>query len=270
MTTWTVSSAAQLQSALSGAAGGDTIVLQSGNYGELDLTQSYSSYVTIQSASPLGAVFTDVTFDGASNIKLAQITTTGVYTQTDTTNHDLIVTDSKISGGSVIIAGYGSTSDYNIQITNNTIGPAIGNDMMQVIGDSHNILIQDNQMSDVIATDPAAHPDLIQMFQDFSDGDTPHDITIRGNLLYDDPSTGVIGSQGIFISDAGPSGYQNILVEQNLIAPVLTNALTIQSGTDNVVIQDNTVTDRPHLDHEQPGLRQRWNVQLTITLRQRF
>ncbi len=154
---------------------------------------------------------------------------------------------SKITG-SIILVGVrgeanGGGSAYNIQITNNDIGPVVGNDAMQIIGDTHNILIENNYLHDMIPTNTEAHPDFIQFFQDFDKGLTPHDVIIRGNVLYDDPSTGVKGSQGISISDGGPTGYHNILVEQNLIAATMPNALMIQSGLENVVLRDNTITE---------------------------
>ncbi len=259
MTTWTVSSAAQLQSALNGASGGDTIVLQDGNYGTLNLTQSFNDYVTIQAASPLGAIFNDLDITGASYIKLDGIKVNARPDIYDNANHlaflncatlgvmmvqggahdvDLIGNDFH---GEVLMAGYAPSSVYNINVVGNVLHDTDG-DMMNITGDSYNILVENNSFLDMIAPDPAEHPDFIQMLQDFGSGKTPHDVVIRGNFMFDDPTTGVIGAEGIFISDAGPSGYKNILVEQNIIAPVLTNAITIQSGTENVVIQDNTVT----------------------------
>ena len=48
MTTHTVANNAQLTSALASAAGGDTIVLQDGHYGNIRVTADYASTVTIR------------------------------------------------------------------------------------------------------------------------------------------------------------------------------------------------------------------------------
>ena len=255
MATWTVSSTAELNAALAGATGGDTILCQDGNYSALTINQGFNDYVTIQSVNPGGATFADVDFLGGSYVKFDGVNINNHVTIDYGANHvelsnssflgifihptssHVTLENNDISGGSVTILN----ASY-IDLIGNTIRDVVGNDLLQVIGDSHYITIENNSLLDSISTDPLAHPDLIQFFQDFSTGKTPSDVVIRGNLLYDDPNTGAIGAQGIFISDAGPGGYKNILVEDNMIAAVLANALTIQSGTENVVIQNNTVT----------------------------
>ena len=63
ITTIQVSSSAQLMSALSTATGGETILLQPGNYGELSLYDKrdpfvkFADTVTIKSADPLAPAF---------------------------------------------------------------------------------------------------------------------------------------------------------------------------------------------------------------------
>ena len=71
-TTYTVSSAAELQSALSQATGGDTILLEAGSYGTLDLSNmQFTSYVTLRSADPENeAVVSSVKLDNASFIRI--------------------------------------------------------------------------------------------------------------------------------------------------------------------------------------------------------
>ncbi|MSU91742.1 right-handed parallel beta-helix repeat-containing protein, partial [Rhodobacteraceae bacterium 2CG4] len=55
MATYTVSTKSDLLSALSSASGGDEILLKSGNYGDLTLTQDFSSEVTIRAIDQYGA-----------------------------------------------------------------------------------------------------------------------------------------------------------------------------------------------------------------------
>jgi hypothetical protein len=81
MTTITVSTAAQLKTALAAAKGGDTILLAAGNYGDLNLTPrdripvNFSSNVTIASADPnRPAVVTGLDLRGGSNITFRDIT----------------------------------------------------------------------------------------------------------------------------------------------------------------------------------------------------
>lgn len=78
-------------------------------------------------------------------------------------------------------------------------------DLVRIIGSSNHVLLEDNLITDTQAVVPT-HPDLIQMFG--LNGATPSDITIRGNILHDDTSTGSVNAQGIFVSGpaAGATG----------------------------------------------------------------
>ena len=69
-TTITVTSAAELNQALSQATGGETILLAAGNYGKLSLNgKQFSSNVTIKSADPnASASFSEAHLNGASNV----------------------------------------------------------------------------------------------------------------------------------------------------------------------------------------------------------
>ena len=71
-----VSTAAELQSALNGATGGETIVLADGNYGGLTISgKNYASYVILQSENALGAKFTGITFSNSSYVRFDGIWT---------------------------------------------------------------------------------------------------------------------------------------------------------------------------------------------------
>jgi hypothetical protein len=85
------------------------------------------------------------------------------------------------------------------------------------------------------------HSDAIQMFG--AKGKTPHDIVIRRNHIWDDFATGAptTAPQGIFISDPGPGGYRNILIEENLVNVRSPNSIYINGGQENVVVRNNTL-----------------------------
>jgi Ca2+-binding RTX toxin-like protein len=71
MTTYTVSSAAQLTTTLASAKGGDIITLASGNYGDVTISGNFSSDITITSKSALSpAIFHSLTVNDSSHITL--------------------------------------------------------------------------------------------------------------------------------------------------------------------------------------------------------
>ena len=256
MTTWTVSSTSELQNALNSASGGDTILLEAGSYSAIEITQDFSSYVTIKSEVPHGAVFTDLDINGASHI---QIDGVHVEQQVRVDNSDhiwvansdldrslyfkdnqhIIVDGNDIDGATVTNALTINSSDH-FTVTNNVIHDAQA-DLMRVVSSGWGV-IEDNELRDAHPVQ-GDHPDGIQ-FGNWL-GKTPHDIVIRGNLITDDPETGAYYMQGIFMSAGGSTGYQNILIEQNLINVGSPNSIAVDGGTENVVIQHNTLLPWP-------------------------
>ena len=239
-----VSGAAELTTALQNATGGETIVLANGNYGSLTLEKNYTSYVTIQSANPLGAFFNGIGLHNVTYVIFDGVKTTGLYMDGYSTNSYW-----KFKNGASLNFYMGGNRDiysvHHYEITGNTIGPSDG-DYMRIAGNNHHGLVENNTFHDMVVMNPDAHPDFIQFTRSYDTGYeryTPHDITIRGNVMYDDPATGVIGTQGISVSDGGSDGYRGILIEQNMIRSVLTNAIVIHSGVENVVVRNNTLTN---------------------------
>jgi hypothetical protein len=223
MTIWNVSTSAELVSALAAAQPLDEIVLADGNYGDLNIGgRQYADYVTIRGGH--AAVFT-----GAWNPP----TTSAAFVRLDGFTLD----------GGLQLSGLSGAVTHHIEVLNLAIGPVVGNDVMQIMGGVHDVLIQGCKVRDSISTDPLAHPDLIQMFRDFDTDATPANITIRRNLFWDDPGTGVIGAQGVFVSDGSwTNGYSGIVIEENVISPVLINALTLQSGLAGCALRNNLIT----------------------------
>jgi Bacterial Ig domain/Ca-dependent carbohydrate-binding module xylan-binding/Right handed beta helix region len=254
MTTWTVSSATELLSALSSASGGDQILLQNGNYGTLNFAnKTFSSDVTIKAIHAGGATFSDIDFQGSSHFKLdglvvqnqVQATAGSSYlTYVNSVFEDgvyfrdashITVGNNDITGGTF---GLILNEVQHFQVTDNYIHE-VQIDLMRVTGDSYDGLIQNNSLIDTISA-PGDHTDALQFFG--TNGNTPHDITIRGNYIYDDPTTGDPGRymQGIFIKDDAGGGYKNFLIEDNLIAVGSPNSIYVSNGVSNIVIRDNS------------------------------
>jgi hypothetical protein len=254
MATIRVTNQTQLLSALKTATGGDTILLANGDYGDVTLKNQFSTTVTLKAEHDDGATFSSLTLtaaknitvdglhfedgftarNGSSNITVQNCDSDNLLYFRDVSN--LTVNNSTATGGTF---GILLNSVQNFKVTNNTFGK-VTEDVMRITGNSYGGLIENNTIGDTIAQKPT-HPDLIQMFS--VDGVTPHDITIRGNLLYDDPVTGDsnTAAQGIFMANAGIGGYKNILIEDNLIYTRSANTIFVGGGQENVVIKNNTL-----------------------------
>jgi hypothetical protein len=252
MATIKVSSQTQLLSALKTATGGDTILLADGKYGSVTLANKFASTVTIKAEHPQGASFTAITVKGGDNLAF-----NGLKLDTNfsaTFSSDISLTNSVTTNGTVyfrevnglvvdkVTATGGQysillNSIQNFSVTNSTFGK-VTEDVMRITGNSYNGVIENNTLSDTIATYPT-HPDLLQMFA--VNGITPRDIAIRGNLMYDNPATGGVAAQGIFMSDPSSGGYKNILIENNLINVNSPNSIYINGGQKNVAILNNTL-----------------------------
>lgn len=246
MTTTTVTTQAQLVSALKTAGKGDKILLADGDYGSLAL-KTKAAGVSISAINPLGAKFDDIVLSGATNLAFDGIALKGVFKAWgDSAN--IAITNSKalyyyfrevdgvtVTGSEASDGKYGlllrNTKDF--VVTDNYFH-TVTEDVVRIIGDS-NGLFQNNMVMDTVAGRPT-HPDLLQIYA--YDGITPHDITIRGNYFYDDTTTGSVTAQGIFIA---LGEFSNILVEQNLVATPHANSIYVSGGQENVVIRNNTL-----------------------------
>ena len=188
--------------------------------------------------------FDGVTFTGdfsaafSSQIAVTNSTGYGLYFRDV---NGVTITGNTISGGAYPVNLF---SVQNFTITDNTLSHA-QSDLIQISRNSYNGLIENNVLYDPIATSSTTHPDMIQIFG--WDGMTPHDIVIRGNHLYDDPATGLVAAQGIFLSDPQAGGFRNILIEENLISVRNPNSIYVAGGTENVQILHNTLIAGPEV-----------------------
>lgn len=251
MPTIKVSNADQLQSAIGNAKSGDTILLGNSNYGNVTLS-GMPEGVSIEAENEGKAVFGKVTFKG-DNISLdgAKITG-GVFggwiENLKITNSEILGTSNFREINGLVLQNNDMTSNgenmglllngiRNFSVKGNTIHEAV-EDLVRITGNSYNGTFENNTVSDALGKG-ALHCDLLQVFA--LNGYTPHDITIRGNLFYDDPTTGTRTAQGLFIAGAQGDGYKNILIEDNLIATPHINSIYISGGQENVVIRNNTL-----------------------------
>ncbi len=247
-----VTTQSQLQSVMKTAKGGDTIMLADGKYGAVYINNDYTSKVTIRAENAQKATFDKLTIKGATNITVdglqihdgVGIEGGSAHIGVRNTTIDeilycrnvngLVVDNVDVSGGRF---GMLLNSIQNFSVTNSTFGK-VTEDVMRITGNSYNGVIENNVLADTIAKYPT-HPDMLQMFA--VNNVTPHDIVIRGNVFFDNPATGSVGAQGIFMSDAGSGGYRNILIEDNLINVSSPNSIYVNGGQSNVVIKDNTL-----------------------------
>ncbi len=251
-----VTTQSELDSALKAAKGGETITLADGHYGALATGNDYASNVTIRAENALQATFDKINFYGATNISVDGLKVdTGLSVERSSVN--ISVLNSDINGtlycrnvdglivDNVTVDGLPNNSKFglllnsiqNFTITNNRIGGTT-EDVMRITGNSYNGLMENNVLHDTVAERPT-HPDMLQFFG--ANGYTPHDITIRGNVFCDNQATGSVNAQGIFVSDPGPGGFKNILIEDNMINVGSPNSIYINGGQENVVVRNNTL-----------------------------
>lgn len=247
-----VSNQAELLSVLTTTKSGDTIFLEDGDYGSLELlNKKFASTVTIAALNKGGAVFSDIDVRGGQNIAFSGVTATDEFRAWYSSSNisvdgvktaqfyfrdvdNLVVDHSEATGGWYNIL-LNSVTNFTVR---NSYFHYAQEDVARITGNSYNGVLENNIFSDTEAERPL-HPDLLQVFA--AGGVTPHDITIRGNLFYDNLATGSVIAQGIFLGGPGTTGFSNFLIEQNLIATRHPNTVYINGGQENVVIRNNTL-----------------------------
>ena len=206
----TVGSQTELQSALKSANGGDTIVLKDANYGTLNITESYDSTVTITAQNEGGAVFGDVVMNNSANLTFEGISVNAFRAYS---SEGIGLKDSTVDGivymkdiDGLSIENNDVAGNFHAMLLNDVRDFVVkGNkihgaqeDLMRITGNSHGGEVSENFFFDTRpkdyrndgddSTSGYNHSDFIQMFG--ANGFTPHDITIRRNLMFDDRATG--------------------------------------------------------------------------------
>ena len=263
MTTINVSTAAQLQSALASAQGGDVIVLADGYYGDVSIDENFSSYVTIRAATPLGATFDSITINNSSYLKLDGVHVDSPDNSGNTLlgisySDHIMVVDSEVNGKVDTVypiagpqfgirvenSSYVTVDDNNVHDVVNGVA-FFGSDHLTLTGNNvdyigadafkfgniDTALIENNTGPSYLYPDDDAHSDFMQ-FQ----GDSSSNLTIRGNVFLPQNH---FGTQGIFI--AGDGGHSNILIEQNIIHTKMANGIYVAGNSTGVTIRDNTL-----------------------------
>ena len=259
-----VSNKTELMSALSQATGGDEIVLASGNYGALDVKNtSFSSYVTLVSKDPGGAVFTSVNLSNTDYLRIDSVhvdnpsnggSGSSVVSVTDSSHIQLLnseinglvddnyaghygiyaknISDATFSGNFIhdVKDGTFFNTAQNLTLVGNTVDHT-GADSFKFTG-IDGALIEGNMGSNTYHPESGAHLDFIQ-FQGTSDSSN---VIIRGNVSMPSSHANV---QGIYL---GAVEYTNFLIEDNVIATGMIRGISINSGTNNVV-RNNTLID---------------------------
>ena len=246
---------------IAAAKSGDVIIVPPGSHGELEINRSFQSDVIIRSETPLAAAFQSVSIKG-SHIVFDGVAITGLFSARNSSHIKVINSRTgywteALFSSNVTIQESDVTSTINLEavdgfsIVNNAIGRSPGGvngDLIRVIGDSRNGLIENNSLEDAAPTkDDAAgtgtHADGIQFIN--RGADWPSDIVIRGNLIFDDPSTGDLGNLWMQPINVGGS---NILIEQNLVMGGTPNTIIVANAywpDKPVVVRNNTVFPWP-------------------------
>lgn len=286
MATTHVSSVSELKAALASAKGGETILVNSGDYGWVTLENfKFNDYVTIKSADgDGGAVFKHIGLNNTSHIRLDSLTAEfgptppglGILKAVEVrkTDHLQIVNSE--------IIGHAGTKDWenlprgiqiwddssNIELIGNHIHHVGRATLMQWVknivikdnlvddirGDgfffqnSSNILIENNLLTDFYRKGDD-HADYIQF--DAGKGTADYGVVIRGNLMLKGDGNGDV--QGIF-GDASDyysihqSSFKNFLIENNIYFDTGINGFHFWSG-ENMVLRNNTVLMDPSTTH---------------------
>jgi hypothetical protein len=276
-TTYTVSSSSELLSALSKVASGDTILLEAGSYGTLDLSNmNFTSYVTLRSADPENeAMLTSVNVNNSSYIRLDDLhvsnTSNGASASKVvgiTNSNHIEVVNSEINGlvdndytghyglyakdSSYITFDNNYVHDVNngvvvfgvteLNISENLVD-YIGSDFFK-FGGIDNVLIENNTGGGHLYPLADTHADFMQ-FQ----GATS-DAIIRGNVFLAQTSE---RAQGIFL--AGTAAHTNILIEDNIIYSGKVNAIFVNDLSSGITVRDNTLLNTPDLGHHAAAIR---------------
>lgn len=273
-----VSSASELQDALKSADGGETILLESGNYGRVTLENlDFDNPVTIKSADDDGgARFQHITINNSSHLTLDDLTVT--FGQASRQNDKVIdirksdhikVTNSEIIGNPQT-KGWSDVprgieiwqNSENVEISGNHLHHlsravlvfgdhmTLKNNLVDDIrldgfffGMSRDLLIENNFMTNFYRQGED-HADYIQ----FDPGTTgpAGDVVIRGNVMLKGEGNGDV--QGIFGAnhhmDDHKGVFENFLIEDNIYFDHGLNAIQFYSGKD-MTVRNNTVLADP-------------------------
>ena len=263
----TANSAQTLTAALNSAKAGDTILLEAGNYSNVQINNLvFDGAVTIASKDPGNpATFTGLVVTGSENLSFQNLHMD--FSSPWTVWNAQIVNSKNIELNNLDFHGSlnnNPADDQNAVLIRNSEGVTIsgsefqefshavsmmGGSGVRIEGNSFhdlrsdgvmgagtsNVQIVDNVFTDFFPSD-GDHPDAIQ-FLTRGTTEKAHDILVSGNLITRGEG-GVI--QGVFVTDQIGIGYERVTITDNVIAGGMYNGIMV-SLANNVVIDGNVV-----------------------------
>ncbi len=266
---FTVSTAAELATALSNVAAGQTILLKDGNYGDLTITKQWPDYIELLAENKHGAVFGKVVASGPTRggIRFNGVRATGYDLRAGAHHFELV--NSLVEGGlyfkdaaDIVVRNTAVRADIALHASRvNSVKRAVfehnvftnaQEDLMAITGDSEDVRVVKNSFYN---TKPKQlpdceynHTDAIQFFG--ANGLNPRKVLVEGNLFFDDPADnevrtgcgdGRITMQGVFLSDPDGEGYSDITIRNNLFYVGSSNTIAINGAYRNVLVENNTL-----------------------------
>ena len=265
----TVSSADELMSALANADGGETILLESGNYGDFGLWNvhhpfaKFASEVTIKSADPADpAVFSSVKITGVDNLTFDSLKFDYVANIGSPTfkkpffvnkSSDIIFKNSIFDGD--LARGVGETEDgfgtgFGIYITNSSDVKVDNNEFFNwyragVFGSVDNLSVKENEVHKIGSDgfnfadvdDVLIEANYIHDFEKSPENGSHMDMIQFWTSGTNDPSTNIVIRQNILDSGSG-SQTQSIFMRNEMVD-------AYGAGQEmyyrNILIEDNVI-----------------------------
>ncbi len=272
----TIHNASELSTAIQNAKGGETFILEGGNYGALKIKKAFKKPVAIRSANPASpACFTELRLNKSGNLTLDGLYFDYTYSNgdKDTTNRfsilnsrGIIIANSVFDGGHRSGIGHGrglrirDSAKITIQSSifrswwKGLTGDSVvdleirGNNFHNIrsdgigLGAIDGLLIEANHMHNFRRPKSNKdHADMIQIMRSSNRRST--DITIRNNILDmgagDYTQTIWMGGDKKDLSNP-MLRHQNVLIENNVIYNAQTHGISVH-GIDNLSIRRNSV-----------------------------
>lgn len=292
MAIFTVSNGADLTNALKQAAGGDTIKLATGNYGDFSFSgKTFSSEVTLvsQDASK-PATFNTLSFTSVGNLTIDSVFVDFTPTAATLDHHaglsvrdgtNITITNSVFEGGVspidglLIGRGIGIIGGENIVITNNDVSQFRRGILTSDIdglkisynhvhdnrtttlsgGDVKNVLIEGNHLESSSPNNfggAGDHGDFIHYWTMPGQVGASTNFVIRNNFIEQGTGTGLLG---IYLdNNSNPQGFTNVLIENNVIHNSNGQGIRLED-VDGGTVRNNTLLQSNGDYHTAPRIR---------------
>jgi hypothetical protein len=269
---YAVGTAAELKTALSKVAAGETILLKDGNYGDLIIGKAWTDYVELKAqnkhkavfgaVSAAGAVRGYVRFDGIQATSydlrtgahhfelLNSLVTSNLYFKDVA---DIVVRNTAVKSDMTSALHSSRVNSVKRAVFEQNLFTGAQEDLMAVTGSSEDVRIVKNSFYNTkpkqLADCEYNHSDALQFFG--ASGVSPSKILVEGNLFFDDPADNEqrigcteksdrITMQGVFLSDPNSAGYDEVIVRNNVFYVGSPNTIYV-NGAKNVLVENNTL-----------------------------